>query len=75
MDVTVFTQNGCSACHNAMEYLKRHNVKFTEKNISIDDAARSDLISRGFRSTPVIMVGSETIVGFSEPKLRKLLNP
>lgn len=74
MDVIVFSQDNCRACHNAMDYLANHNVKFVEKNISHDEAARDELIARGFRATPVIVIGEETMVGFSAPKLRKLLN-
>ena len=56
-----------------MEYLSRHNVKFTERNISRDDAARDELVAKGFRATPVIIAGTESVIGFSEPKLRKML--
>jgi hypothetical protein len=31
------------------------------------------LVKRGFQAVPVIIVGEESILGFSEPKLRKLL--
>jgi glutaredoxin len=49
-------------------------VKFTERNISDDSSARDELIAKGFRATPVILVGDEAMIGFSAPKLRKLLN-
>jgi hypothetical protein len=31
------------------------------------------LIKRGFQAVPVIIAGEETVIGFSEPKLRKIL--
>jgi len=71
--VVIFTNVGCSACHQAMDYFTRNNIPFVERNIANDPTARDELLSRGFRATPVIQVGNETMVGFSEPKLRKML--
>jgi len=73
MDVTIFTGQGCSACKQAKEFFASNGVKYTERNISEDDAARDELIGLGFRAVPVIRVGSETMVGFSAKRLRTLL--
>ena len=53
--------------------MSRHGIPFVERNIGDDSAARDELINAGFRAVPVIRVGDETMVGFSAPKLRKLL--
>jgi glutaredoxin 3 len=73
MDVVVYTNVGCSACHQATEFLSQHKVPFTEKNIAHDDDARDELIAMGYRAVPVIKVGAETMLGFSAPRLRKML--
>jgi glutaredoxin 3 len=73
MDVVIYTNVGCSACHQAKEFMAQHKVAFVEKNIANDDAARDELISLGFRAVPVIKVGSETMLGFSAPRLRRML--
>jgi len=41
--------------------------------VSQEPGALDELIKRGFRAVPVIFVGEESILGFSEPKLRKLI--
>lgn len=74
MDVTIYTNIGCSACHMAVDFMKRHKVTFTERNLADDPAARDELIAMGFRAVPVIKVGTETMLGFSAPKLRKMLS-
>jgi len=56
-----------------MDFMSRHGIPFVERNIGDDPAARDELINAGFRAVPVIRVGDETMVGFSAPKLRKLL--
>jgi glutaredoxin len=73
VDVVIYTNTGCSACHQAKEFLAQHKVSFVEKSIADDPAARDELVSLGFRAVPVIRVGNETMLGFSAVKLRKML--
>ena len=73
MEVTIYTNIGCSACQQAKEFFRAHNVGFIERNIANDPTTRDELLNLGFRAVPVIKVGDETMVGFSAPKLRKLL--
>ena len=56
-----------------MSFLSRHGVPFVERNIGDDPAARDELINSGFRAVPVIRVGDESMIGFSEVKLRRML--
>jgi glutaredoxin 3 len=73
VEVTIYTNVGCSACHQAKEFLSQHNVSFVERNLADDPAARDELINLGFRAVPVIRAGNETMLGFSPVKLRKML--
>jgi glutaredoxin 3 len=73
MEAVIYTSVGCSACERAKGFLKQHGVGFVEKNIADDPAARDELIGLGFRAVPVIKVGNETMLGFSAPRLRRML--
>lgn len=73
MQVVIYTNTGCSACQQAKEFLSHHQVTFVERSLAEDPTARDELIGLGFRAVPVIRVGNETMVGFSAPKLRKML--
>jgi glutaredoxin 3 len=73
MEVVIYTNTGCSACHQAKEFLTAHNVSFVEKSLATDPSAQDELVAMGFRAVPVIRVGNETMLGFSAPKLRKML--
>ena len=54
-------------------YLSRKSIPFTEYNVSIDIEARTRLIELGYRSTPVTIIGKETIVGYQPPKIDQAL--
>jgi glutaredoxin len=74
MEVTIYTNTGCSACHQAKDFMTRHGVGFVERSLADDPSARDELVAMGFRAVPVIKVGNETMLGFSAPKLRKMLS-
>ena len=55
------------------EYLSRKGVEFTEHNTSTDRDALTSLISMGYKSTPVTIIGKEKVVGYSPAKIDKAL--
>ena len=54
-------------------YLSRKGIPFTERNVSLDEAARNDLLGMGHRSTPVTVIVDQKVVGYSPPKLEAAL--
>ena len=72
-DVIVYSSDSCVYCREAKNYLRSIHVDFEERNISKDQAARKELMSKGFMGVPVIMVGQEIIQGFDRRKLDDLL--
>jgi glutaredoxin len=54
-------------------YLSRKGVPFTERNVSHDTQARTDLLAMGYRSTPVTVIVDRKVVGYSPPKLEEAL--
>ena len=50
-------------------YLSRKGFEFTEHNVSTDRESLKDLVSMGYRSTPVTGIGEEKVVGYSPAKL------
>jgi glutaredoxin len=55
------------------EFLSRAGRPFTERLVDEDDAAYDELLARGFRSVPVTVIGSHTVVGFDAPALATAL--
>ena len=54
-------------------YLSRKGIPFSERNVSLDEQAREDLLGMGHRSTPVTTIGDQKVVGYSPPKLEAAL--
>ena len=72
--VTVYTQTDWLFCNYAKEFLSENNVPFIEKNITEDEAAFKELTEDlDIMTTPVFRINDETLVGFNQKKLRKLL--
>lgn len=73
-NIKIYSSNTCSNCTAAKEYLKEKGYEYEEKNVSIDQAAKKELISMGYMGVPVIMIGEEdVVVGFNKSKLDELL--
>jgi len=49
-------------------------VKFTKKDIMIDDEARDELLKLGARSTPTLVVDGKLVTGFDKVRIDALLN-
>ena len=73
MDVTIFTRPGCASCQRAKEFLRGHDVAFTERDIDSDAAAMQELVNRGCRMLPVILVDGQIAEGFNPQELGKLV--
>ena len=55
-------------------WLSQRGVPFVEANISVDDSARQNLLDMGYRTTPVVTIGKDVIVGYSTAKLQASLD-
>tara|TARA_B100000470_G_C19753174_1_gene374791 strand:- start:688 stop:873 length:186 start_codon:yes stop_codon:yes gene_type:complete len=53
--------------------LDKEGYTYTEKNVSDNVEYAEELVSFGYRVTPVTFVGTTSIVGFSPNKLKDLL--
>lgn len=71
--VIVYTSSTCPYCVAAKNFLHENSVEFEERNVSESEEARNELIEKGYRGVPVIVVGEEEVVGFEEDRLRGLL--
>jgi glutaredoxin-like YruB-family protein len=74
MTVKVYTNSSCPHCIRVKKFLKEHNIKFKEINISAHPQAAKELKGiTGQTGVPVVLTGSHKIIGFNESKLRGIL--
>ncbi len=72
--VTIYTTPTCHFCQMSKEFFKANNVSYTEHDVAADAAMRQEMIDKsGQMGVPVIMIGSEMIVGFDKRRLTELL--
>ena len=71
--VLIYTSNTWPHCVTAKQYLSEKGVNYEEKNVQTDAEARKELIQKGHRGVPVIVVDGEEIVGFNKARLEELL--
>lgn len=72
--VLVFSTPTCSFCNLAKKYFREKGVKYTDIDVSRDQAAARDMVRRsGQMGVPVIDIGGKIIVGFDKPKINSLL--
>jgi len=73
--VVIYTTPTCVYCKLAKQYFDAHGVAYEEKNVAVDRAAAQEMIQKtGQMGVPVIMVGEETVIGFDQDHLSRLLN-
>ena len=56
--VFVYSRQGCGGCNLTKAWLKDHNIPYVELNIDNDPEARKDLLNSGFKSLPVVAIGT-----------------
>ncbi len=72
--VTIYSTPTCHFCHMAKEFFTENKVEYTEHDVAADMEKRNEMIEKsGQMGVPVIMIGSELIVGFDEDTLREKL--
>jgi len=75
MEIIIYGTDSCPWCHKAREFMKKHKVKFTDKNVGEDRKAAQEMIKKsGQQGVPVIDIGGEIIVGFDESRIKKTLH-
>lgn len=72
--VTIYSTATCHFCNLAKEYFKAHNIQYTEYNVGVDAEKRQEMIDlTGQLGVPVIRIGDQIVVGFSEGHIEQML--
>ena len=72
--VKIYTTPACPYCFTLKEFLKEHNIKFEEFDVSQDEKARDEMIKKsGKMETPIVEIDGQIVVGFDKEKITKLL--
>ena len=73
--VTIYIDNSCPPCEQAVELLKEYEIEYFEFNISESDDNLLEYIKAGGENElPLTLIGRHKIEGYDEQRLRKLLS-
>jgi glutaredoxin len=72
-DVIVYSTPLCAPCERLKRHLRERGVAFKVVDIMMDEEAGAFLESRGIRSTPVLSVDGELVIGFDPQRIDQLL--
>lgn len=73
----VYALSTCPYCKRAKRFLDQHKIAYDHIDVDLlDDAKQDEVLEKvekltGRRSFPVVVIGSEVIVGFDEDKMKK----
>lgn len=61
-------------CGRVKEFLSQKGVPFTERDVSQDEEALTELETLGVMTTPVTVIDDEVVIGFDRARLEVLLS-
>lgn len=62
--ITVYSKTHCPQCDATKRRLDRIGVPYDEINLDENKEARDELVSLGFKATPIVMAGSVSWSGY-----------
>lgn len=73
-NITIYSTPTCSYCRMAKAFLDKHNVSYTNIDVSRNQAKAEEMIQKsGQMGVPVIEVDGKIVVGFDQDELAKLV--
>lgn len=73
-NITIYTTPTCGFCHMAKNWMDSKDIKYTEKNVSVDVTAAQEMVNKsGQMGVPVIDIDGDITIGFDRPKLEQVL--
>jgi glutaredoxin-like YruB-family protein len=73
-NVKVYSTPTCPYCKMAKQFLTEGNVQFEDIDVSSNQSAAQEMISKsGQMGVPVLDIDGQIVVGFDKGKIKKLL--
>jgi alkyl hydroperoxide reductase subunit F len=73
-NVTIFSTPNCIYCQMTKEFLKEHNIAYTEHDVAADPEQRAKMIEASEQmGVPVTIIDDNVVIGFDKGALSQLL--
>ncbi|MBN7481012.1 glutaredoxin-like protein NrdH [Mycobacteroides abscessus subsp. massiliense] len=70
--VTVYSKPGCVQCTATIKALTKNGVRYTIRDVTVDDAARDTVMKLGYTAAPVVVAGADHWSGFRPDRIKAL---
>ena len=70
--VTVYTKPSCVQCEATKRMMDKLKIEYTTVDISVDAEAFDLVLSKGFKSAPVVITDNDSWSGFNPDKISEL---
>ena len=72
--VKIYSTPNCPYCKLAKQFLAENNIPFEDIDVSVNQLAAQEMISRsGQMGVPVIDIDGQIVVGFDKNKIKQFL--
>ena len=73
--IEIYSTATCHFCHMVKEFFRENDINFTDYNVGIDPAKRTEMLNiTGQLGVPVIVIDNkDVVIGFDKKALTKLL--
>ena len=72
--VTVYTKPSCVQCEATKRMMDKLKIEYSTVDITIDTDAFDMLVSKGFKSAPVVITDNDAWAGFNPDKISGLVD-
>jgi glutaredoxin-like protein NrdH len=70
--ITLYTKPACVQCEQTKKLMNKLNIEYSIIDMTEDPATLEMLISKGFRSAPVVITDNDSWGGFNPEKINSL---
>ncbi len=72
--ITVYTKPACVQCEATKRMMDKLKIEYNTVDITLDNDASDMLISKGFKSAPVVITENDSWAGFNPDKISGLVD-
>ena len=73
-NVTIYSTPNCTYCKMTKDFLKEHNISYTEHDVAADAEQRAKMIEASEQmGVPVTIIDDNVIIGFDKGALTQIL--
>ncbi len=73
--VVIYTTPTCAYCRMAKDYFAKNNITYTQYDVASDAAKRQEMLDKtGQLGVPVILIGTDVVIGFDKEAIDQLLD-